>query len=403
MNQNDRISIDLSWLNRPVPAMPSPSGEVVEVNCVDGLLAAAKNAQPGTTILVAEGVYQLPETVLLEKDGLTLMGNTDNRDKVVLKGNGFYAEDAGPRDIVTIQYGKKITVANLTIQGCDHYGISIQGHTGPHEVHIFNVKFIDIGQRSIKGNAASYGKLNADYGLVEHCYFEQTKPIFADRQDGFGGNYVAGMDLHGVKGWIIRDNIFLNIQGATGEGRAAIFVWNNSIDTIVERNLIIGCDRGIAIGNPHGPNEFARAAEKVYHHTNGVVRNNFIYSLRDRMSVELVKTRGLLFANNTIFNDNPQCRRSVEYSFPATSVKIVNNLVRGEITSLEGGKAELVNNLTQVPDDWFMNPCSGDLRLTAKASQAVGAGVKLEQVTDDFMGNPRLGVNDIGAHQISGE
>jgi hypothetical protein len=392
-------AVDLSWLNKEkvVPPLPEPTGEVVYVSNTLELLNAISKAKPNSTIMLEEGVYQLVDTLTLNKEGLTLRGAPQDRSKVVLVGRGFKGDGKfGPDMGIYINEADNITVANLTLKDFRLHAISIHGHTQPHNIHIYNVGFIDIGERSIK---VSHGGPHAEGGIIEYCYFEQIQSVDPDRDDGFGANYIGGIDAHGIKDWIIRDNVFVNIRGATGGGRGAIFIWNDSIGTIVERNLIIGCDCGISIGNWHNA-----TIEGFWHHTGGIVRNNFIFAPArqgDIYGIEIVKVRDLKVYNNTLFHGNPDYERAFEYMHPDSTMEIKNNLVHASILSREGGQAELQNNLVQVPADWFVDPQNGNLCLTDKAMEPRGAGVSLEDVPDDFFGNPRKGVYDIGAEQIS--
>lgn len=389
---------DLGWLKKFAPPLPPPEGEVVRVSTVSSLQAAVRTASPGTTIVIAGGTYPLQETLVLERNGLTLRGASGQREAVLLVGNGFHGERPGPAHAIRI-IGDDVTVADLTIKEFSLHGLDVKGELGPRNLLVHNVGFIDIGQRSIKVSSAGEGHPNADHGVVEWSYFEQIQSISPDRNDGFGGNYVGGIDAHGVKGWVIRDNIFVNIRGATGAGRASIFIWNNSIDTVVERNLVIGCDVGISIGNPSGPNQFARDGEKVWHHTGGIVRNNFVYAPAGKIGVEMDKVRGLRFVNNTVVNGDPGYWRTVWFQPPTHELVVKNNLVSGLITPFQGAQAELAHNIVRAPRQWFQDPENGDLRLTAAAAEPLGAGERLVAIPDDFFGHPRTGAHAIGAHQ----
>lgn len=389
---------DLGWLEKVAPPLPPPEGPVLRVATVSELQAAVRFANPGTTIVIADGTYPLQETLVLDRDRLTLRGESGRREAVVLVGNGFHGERPGPAHAVRI-IGDDITVADLTIKEFSLHGLDVKGELGPQNLLVHNVGFIDIGQRSIKVSSAGKGHPNADYGVVQWSYFEQIQSISPDRNDGFGGNYVGGIDAHGVKGWIMRDNVFLNIRGATGAGRGCIFIWNNSIDTIVERNLVIGCDVGIAIGNPSGPNQYARDGEQTWHHTGGIVRNNFVYAPAGKIGLEMDKVRNLKVVNNTVVNGDSGYWRTVWFQPPTQDLVIKNNLVSGLISPFQGAEAEMEHNITRAPGSWFRDPMNGDLRLAGEASGHVPAGEALAEVPDDFFGNPRPEAPDVGAHQ----
>jgi hypothetical protein len=68
----------------------------------------------------------------------------------------------------------------------------------------------------------------------------------------------------------VRDNVWERIRTPGNTPAPTILFWSSSTDTIVERNVLIDCYRGIAFGN-------------AYHtepgdHIGGIVRNNVIYT-----------------------------------------------------------------------------------------------------------------------------
>jgi hypothetical protein len=317
---------NLGWLEKTIPPLPEPTGKVVYVSNVEELYLAVDNLEPYTTIMVKEGTYQLNQTVLLSKEGVTLRGESNDRGKVVFVGSGFYDED--PHKLVNgilIEKSPNITVANLTLTEFNIHGISVQGwgDPTPHGVHIYNVGFINVGHQNIKVNPGN-DRPAPEGGIVEYCYFEQTKAIRLGRPDSKGGDYTGGFDAHKIKDWIIRDNVIINIHGAKGGADAGIFIWNNSSGNIVERNLIIGCDKGIAAGNPYVGHfdSYPEGVEK-YHHKGGIIRNNFVYSYGDMVCIEAYAAPGVKIYNNTLVSENSSCSRTIQYGHYTTSLEIV--------------------------------------------------------------------------------
>jgi hypothetical protein len=60
-------------------------------------------------------------------------------------------------------------------------------------------------------------------GSVRYCDFENTKVPPANWL--FGGDYISAIDMMALESWTFSDNVFKNIKGRNGGGRAAIFVW----------------------------------------------------------------------------------------------------------------------------------------------------------------------------------
>lgn len=399
------LAKDLGWLEKTVPSLPEPKGKVVSVSNTEELYAALHNLEPYMTIVLKNGTYRLTETIVLGKEGVTLRGETNDRSKVVLEGFGFYHPDAKAQvNAIIIEKATDITVANLTITEFNIHGISVQGWTDPtpHRAHIYNVGFINVGHQNIKVNPG-IERPAPEGGIVEYCFFEQTKRIPIGRPDSKGGDYTGGFDAHKIKNWVVRDNVFVNIQGSKGGADAAIFIWNNSSENIVERNLIIGCDKGIAAGNPYiGHFDSYVAGSGKYHHKGGIIRNNFIYSYYNMVGIEAYAAPGVKIYNNTVVNEDVSCRRSIQYGHDTTGIEIINNLIGGNIqaaSSSIGRKPLTENNIVGAPLNWFKDPSNGDLRLT-ESSEAEGKGMELAEAADDFYGNKRAVKGTVGAQEV---
>src|SRR5262245_47280330 len=72
------------------PSLPPPKGEVIRVATAEELLAAVDRAEPGRTILLADGHYRLSRVIVLrEKKDLTIRSATEDPIKVTLSGKGW--------------------------------------------------------------------------------------------------------------------------------------------------------------------------------------------------------------------------------------------------------------------------------------------------------------------------
>jgi hypothetical protein len=225
--------------------------------------------------------------------------------------------------------------------------------------------------------------------VIEYCWLEQITPL-SNHNDN---DYIGGIDAMWCNRWIIRDNVMKNIRGATGGGRGGIFLWNNCKDTTVERNLVIGCDRGIAIGNPSGSG---------YHMTNGVVRNNFVVRGAD-IAMELCWTNNLKVYNNTIYSDDASYFRTLHVNGSVTTgLKFWQNILRGAVLYSSGGTADTTGSIigSSPAASWFVQPLNGDLRLTASATPAINTGAVLAEVTNDYFALPRDSQPDKGAYEM---
>ena len=216
----------------------------------------------------------------------------------------------------------------------------------------------------------------------------------ADTPDTFNGNYIGGIDVMFAEGWVISDNVFINLQGRTREGRGAIFLWHDARHCVVERNIIIDCDVGIALGNSYRPPDIA------IHCTATIVRNNFITRCPES-GIVADYTRDCRIVHNTIHDPQNRLGRLIRLVHDNDGLLVANNLLSGPPIRNESPSAiRLLNNLV-VPDysHAFVDASCGNLRLTAKAVEAIDRGVPLPEVTDDIDGAPRGQRPDIGAHE----
>jgi hypothetical protein len=379
------------------PSLLHPEGNVIVVSTPEELFKAVEAVQPGGTILLADGHYEMPRTVVLrDKKNISIGSNGQDPAKVTLAGKGW--DSPATADILHIGRCEQITIAGITFANCRSYGIKVEAENAPREIHIYNCRFFNIGVRAIKGSAGQDPEMRAVGGSVRFCYFENTKSPPADWL--FGGDYIGGIDMMALEGWTFSDNTFRNIKGRNGGGRAAIFLWVRSRQVVVERNTIIDCDRGVAFGNP-GKSTADLPGQLVVHVSDGIIRNNFIARGQD-CGIELWRARQVKIIHNTIWRPDRHWNRGIRVGAGTTRTEIVNNLVHGQI-QFEGGEAQLHSNLTGRLDGYFVDPSSGNLALTTQAADAIGRGTPLPEVTEDIRRRPRTGHPDLGAWEFEGE
>lgn len=384
-----------SWFPKP-PPLPTAKGELIRVATADELLAATDRIKRGGTILMADGEYKLPRVAVLNhKTNITIRSASGDPMKVTLTGKGWVGESKGD-DILHIASCERITIADLTFADCRSYGIKVEAENAPKDVHIYNCRFRDIGVRAIKGSAGRDPSIRAVKGSVRHCYFENTKVPPADWL--FGGDYIAAIDMMALEDWTFSDNVFRNVKGRNGGGRAAIFIWVRSRQIVVERNLIIDCDRGVAFGNP-GQSTSNRVGEETAYVIDGTIRNNFIVGGPD-CGIELWYADRIKVYHNSIWRPERNWSRGIRVGKGTARTEIVNNLVHGEIRT-EGGEADIRGNLAGRLDKYFVDAGSGNLALTPEATGAIDKGIAVPEVTDDIRRRRRTGRPDIGAWEYS--
>jgi hypothetical protein len=385
------------WFPKAPPLAP-PQAEVIRVVTVDELFGAVEHIGAGGTILLGEGHYKLPRPIILrEKKNIALRSAAGDPAKVTLSGKGWDSEAKGD-DILRIGRCEGVTIADLTFADCRSYGVKVEAENAPKDIHIYNCRFRNIGVRAIKGSAGRDPNVRAVRGSVRYCHFENTRVPPAHWL--FGGDYIAAIDMMALEDWTFSDNIFRNIKGRNGGGRAAIFIWVRSRRVVVERNIIIDCDRGVAFGNP-GKSTANVTGERLVYLSDGVIRNNFITGGLD-CGIELWYAENIKVYNNSIWRPERNWSRGIRIGSGTSHTDIVNNLVHGEIR-FDGGQAQLRRNIAGRLDGYFVDPASGNLALTPAATEAIDRGVALPDVTEDIRRRPRSERPDIGAWEFDNE
>jgi hypothetical protein len=388
------------------PALPASSGVVVNVSTVTELESAVNNAITGSTILIADGVYQLNGVYLrVDVPNLTIRSASGNREAVILDGNYLTTE------IIQI-VASNVTIANLTLQEAYDHPIHVMtnGSDATLNTLIYNVHIIDPGQQAIKINPV--GNNYPDNGVIACSHVELTS---AGRAHIRNNCYTGGVDAHQAMNWTIRDNLIEGFWCPNGLSEHAIHMWVTSRDSLVERNLLKNNARGIGFGlvtsgsgrtYPDDP-----CPGNYIDHYGGIIRNNFIFAGDNELfSSEYDFDTGIALWNvcqakvqyNTIYTTQPaQTFSAVEWRFDHTTAEITYNLANDQMLARDGASASLVGNLTDAQAGWFVEANSGDLHLNANASEAIDQVITSVGVIDDFDGDPRpVGIaSDIGADE----
>ena len=318
-----------------------------------------QGASWGDEILLADGTYYLNQYAVQITVALSVRSASGNRDAVVIQGQGYGVPSEG-----FMIMAPEVTIADLTITGMRNHGISIKGELGAEAPLIYNVHLYDIGTQHIKGTSPIVE------GVVA-CSRIGYSP------DGVAGDYLNGIDIHGGINWTVRDNELYNIWGDgsgcevdtncgtyTPGGGPAILFWNGAAETLVERNRIIDCFRGIALG-------FGTA------HPDGVVRNNFVYqSTSGDAGIQINGGSDTQVDHNTVIlgGDYPGAIEIMNSS----DLVIRNNLLtrpiwnRGGVTyTAQGNKTDATVADLAAPADPHLNPSSSAVDLLASTTLPV--------------------------------
>jgi len=384
------------WFPEAPPLTP-PEGKIIRVASVGELYRAVEQISPGSTILIAEGRYMMPRYLEIHTDNVTLRGEPGIRERVIL--DGLQSKHG---ELVGIRRCSGVTIADLTIQNIKWNGFKINSDTNVQRVTIYNCIIHNIWQRGVKGVKVpqeNREKVRPKDCRIQYCLFYNDRPKRfsddpADTSENFNGNYIGGIDVMYAKNWVISDNVFIGIQGRTHNARGAIFIWHHSEDCVIERNVIINCDTGVALGNSHRP------PDVNVHCTRFIVRNNFI-TRAPESGIVADYTKDCKIIHNTIHDPENRLRRLIRLVHDNDNLLVANNLLSGPPMRIEtSSEMQIFGNVTKDLTDFFVNPQEGNLHLSRNAPNVAKTAKPLPDAPEDIDGQLRTALTSVGADEF---
>lgn len=390
-------------------ALPAPSGTVIDVTPAqaDQLASIVQNAAEGSTIRLADGVYKMTVSgeaarrLQFKTKGVTMRSASGKRDAVVID-----AEYQTNEAIVVM--ASNVTIAHLTVTHATDHPIHVTGGATADITGtlLYDLHVVDGGEQQIKVNTSG-GQPNtfADDGRLE-CSLVEVTDAGRPNIETLGGTscYTGGIDAHQTRGWAVRANTFKGIWCADHLAEHAIHFWNGARDTLVERNTIIDCARGVGFGLLES-GVSRQYADNPYPglyvgHYDGIIRNNFISAVIPAFDtgIELDQARGTKVFHNTVFHP-ATAFSSIDRRFDNTLVDLTNNIVV-KLTDRNGAKGAAAGNLEGATSALFADATKGDLHLVSGAASAIDKATALPDPGLDIDGKAHdVGAPDIGAHE----
>lgn len=379
------------------PELPQPQGAVIRVRTVDELSRAIDTVPPRGTILLADGNYAMARYLELRTDDVTLRSESGDRTRVVLDGaNSRHGE------ILGVGACSGVTVADLTIRNARTNAFKINSDRFATNVTLRNCVLHNVWQRGVKGpavRAEDRARFRPSDCRIEYCLFYNDRPKRfdddpRDTPDNFDGNYVGGIDAMYARRWTISDNVFVGLQGRTRQGRGAVFLWQESEDCVVERNVIIDCDAGICLGNAHKPDDVPVHCRRC------VVRNNFV-TRAPQAGIVAVHARDCQVLHNTIFDPTSRLGRLIRLVRDNDGLLVANNLLGDKPVLVEAeSRIERRGNLHRDLAGLCVDAARGDLRLRERIPGVTDVAEPIEAVRDDLQGERRDATPDVGADEV---
>jgi hypothetical protein len=167
---------------------------MVNVSTESALQSAVANAQNGDTVLIANGIYNLTNSLYLNgKHNVTIRG-TSGCDGVVLVGKGMDNPNHGNVLVGIWSNALNTTIAHLTVR--DTYDNAIVFNAGAQAPHVYSVKLLNAGSQFVKSNSTDGPNgIGVDNGILEYSWMEYTAgPPATDH--GAGPGYANGISAH---------------------------------------------------------------------------------------------------------------------------------------------------------------------------------------------------------------
>ncbi len=366
------------------------------VTSATDLASAVANAQPGTEIVVADGRYLL--------DGIlaTRAGGTET-SPIVVRG-------ASPRGAVLITDGAEeafklehphwhIRGLHIHVNGGSAHGIQLV-RDGRNARIVDNAIELDSpAEGGIKG-AGGPNPPQPDFAWIEGNEIWFNSPTRNDNAEG--------IDAVAVRGWVIRGNYIHDIQKNAVEFDGigwGVFTKGNSIETIIEANVVADCFVAISQGGGGTGRQFFRDGDATFETRDGIIRNNMVLRSGD-VAIYLNKARNTRIYNNTTWGSFTSCGdgcSSIDVRYSTSTADIRNNILDKPLSPRDGGRITEGTNLilpSSMSIAGFADPSQNDLRLIAGAA-GIDQGETLTLVPHDIDGTPRpVGAYDLGAHEL---
>jgi len=389
--------------------MPA-AGATWEVASVSALNTAVGDAQPFDHIVIQPGTYQLTTTLYLHTPNVVLRGATGHRDDVVLVGGGMNTR--GVDEGISVG-ADAITIQHLTLKDFYYNAIHLRAENDVDSTVISNVKTWNIGERHIKGSRDPNSSTKvSENTLIEQVYLLQTQPRTGHPETN--PDYIGGIDIMASRNIAIRDSRAEGIVGAQNGGNAAIFLWNGIQGATIERNIIVGCAKGIALGNPAPPG--ANLPTGAWHADGAIVRNNIIrrgtWTTSNNIAIELATAKNIGIYHNTVYSDDASYFRTISFYESQAGMNSGNilsrNIIRGGLFDQTSGGWQNTNNIidmtgTTITASWFVELAANDFHLTSAAALAIDRVPVLTQVPDDLdkQARPIGAAADLGADEFA--
>lgn len=368
--------------------LPSVSGltQTLRVDTPQAIREALLNAQPGTQIVVAPGLYPFSTKLRLGHDGQP--------------GAPIALRAAQPGTVwFTFEQVEGVLVdrPHWVFENLDIRGTCTRHEDCEHAFHVVGRATHALIRNNRLSDFNAHIKVNGwdghwpDHGQLLHNTLTNNAPRETIKS-------VTPFDLVGASHWRVEDNWVTNFVKAWGNGVAfGLFMKGGGDGGKIERNLVVctpsgisrpGVRVGISFGGGGTDPALCRTKDcEAYEHSQGLAANNIVAHCND-VGLDVNHSRDITLAHNTLINT-----AGVSMRRPPSQARLQNNLIEGHLGARGGSELTAQDNLTLAPSGLLANADALQLDWVQRPADAP----HLSAVPLDFLRRPRDVVNAPGA------
>lgn len=365
------------------------------------LLAAA---QPGDTLILADGVY--------DSAGFSCTANGTAALPITVRAKN----PLGARVRFDGAEGFKVSGAHWHFEDLSVQGVCATDSNCEHGFHVFGAAEGFVMRRCKVFDFNAQLKVNSSQDmsgawLTPHRGLIEGNELYDSRARSTS-NPTTKLNIDTGDDWIVRANYLHDFQKAGGDNVSyGAFMKSGGSRGTFERNLVIcsqlhsgGTRIGLSLGGGGTDPRFCAPAFNAgvpcsVEHSDGILRNNVLVNCTD-VGIYLNRAKNTRVLFNTLIATN-----GVDFRFDTTSGEARGNLLASAIRRRDGAAGTFANNLENVAaasfTAFYQAPLQGDLRKRGDLSMLIGQGMPVAEVSNDYCARSRSAPFDVGALQHS--
>jgi parallel beta-helix repeat protein len=301
-----------------IAAVCGSDARTVHVSDIRQLVQACGEAVAGDEIVIAPGTYTLGDRSRIAIQGrpgpVTVRGESGKSADIIIEGQGQDSEAV--QTVFDLTDSPGWTFRDLTTRGTFYHGFKFNG--GSSGCVLGHVTMRDHGEAGVKGTSDPKSERHPDRLLIDGCDIGFTLP------EGGTRGVVEGVDGVAVKGWIVRNCRFINIQ-KHGDPAYAVFTKGNSADTLIEKNRFENCFIGASFGGGGTGPIYFRDQDQTFEHQGGKISGNTFLRCTDA-AIYINKGTDCEISGNTMTG----CAANIQLRYPQSSARILGNRVQSD-------------------------------------------------------------------------